>query len=341
MARLAFPPFLSAFDNNGDPLPGALAYWYLAGTTNAADSFTSSTLGVPNANPVIADSAGRFGDMWLSDTLAYKLVLKTAAGVTVRTTDNVYGTTETSAGAGLLYGLTLSNNVADATNDIDIAAGVAIDSTNARFMTLAASITKRTDAPWAVGSGNGGWLDGASMPNGTGHAFLVTRLDTGVVDVGFSASLTPTLPTNYTLYRRIGSILRESAAILPFKQAGDLFQRASPAADISAANPGTSAVTRTLSVPAGLNVEAILHVGVTNGTPVNAYGILSDLDTNDYAPDPTNGNIGATIAGTVMSQVRVRTSTSRTIRSRLNASDVSLTLRINTSGWVDTRGRVA
>ena len=43
-------------------------------------------------------------------------------------------------------GLTLSNNGVDPTNDIDIAAGSAVDGTGVYNMTLASAITKRLDA---------------------------------------------------------------------------------------------------------------------------------------------------------------------------------------------------
>jgi hypothetical protein len=67
--------------------------------------------------------------------------------------------------SSLVDGLILSNNVTDATNDIDIAAGVATayDGTYWRPFELTSAITKRLDAAWAVGTGNGG-LDTGSSP---------------------------------------------------------------------------------------------------------------------------------------------------------------------------------
>jgi len=114
---------------------------------------------------------------------------------------------------GHLYGLTLSNNVSDAANDIDIAAGEAasteIDSV---LMVLASALTKRLDAAWAVGSGNGG-LDTGSVGNNIYYVWLIQRSDTGVVDVLFSLSKTsPTMPTNYDRKALIGSFARVSGA---------------------------------------------------------------------------------------------------------------------------------
>lgn len=109
---------------------------------------------------------------------------------------------------GQIFGLTLSNNVTDATNDIDIAAGAAVDTTGTASMLLASSLTKRLDAAWAVGTGNGG-LDTGAVGNNTYYGYLIMRPDTGVVDAIFSLSSTaPTLPANYTLFAPLGQFAR-------------------------------------------------------------------------------------------------------------------------------------
>ena len=247
-----------------------------------------------------------------------------------------------------LAGLTLSNNGTDATNDIDVAVGAARDDGNAADLVLASALTKRLDAAWAVGTNQGG-LDTGSIANGTYHIWLIKRPDTGVVDVLFSASASsPTMPANYTLKRRIGSILRESAAIVGFDQKGDEFLRKATVLDVAANNPGTSAVTRTLSVPTGLRVWALMHAQLTNvGTGVTAFGLISELDRNDEAvgsttaPLSTNANV-ANAAGNAASatqRLTIRTNTSAQVRSRLNASDASVTFYIATVGWIDRRGR--
>ena len=145
-----------------------------------------------------------------------------------------------------LAGLTLSNAGGDPTNDITVAVGQAVDSTNARVLTLGSTITKQLDVNWSVGN-NAGGLDTGGIANGTYHVWLIMRSDTGVVDVLFSTSASaPTMPTNYDFKRRIGSILRESATIIAFSQSGDEFLRNAAILDVTANNPGTSAVSRTL-----------------------------------------------------------------------------------------------
>ena len=112
---------------------------------------------------------------------------------------------------GHLYGLTLSNNGSDATNDIDIAAGTARDASDTVNMVLASALTKRLDASWAVGTGNGG-LDTGSIADTTYHVWLIKRSDTGVVDALFSTSATsPTMPSDYDYKLLIGYLVRASS----------------------------------------------------------------------------------------------------------------------------------
>ncbi|QKK24650.1 hypothetical protein [Rhizobium hidalgonense] len=168
-----------------------------------------------------------------------------------------------SAEPGHLYGLTLSNNVADATNDIDIAIGsAASDATSPVMITLASALTKRLDANWSVGPNQGG-LDTGSIANTTYHVWLIARSDTGVVDALFSTSaISPTMPTNYDRKRRIGAFKRESGAIWAFKQDGDFFELVAPTTDTTTIT--TSSALRTLRVPVGFPLRANITVVIGN-----------------------------------------------------------------------------
>jgi hypothetical protein len=116
----------------------------------------------------------------------------------------------------VIYGLTYANNAGDATNDLDIAAGGAMDSTGAYWMTLSAAITKQLDAAWAVGT-NAGGLDTGAVGNSDYYIWLIKRSDTGVVDALYSLSSTaPTMPTNYDYKRLIGWFKRVGGTIVAF-----------------------------------------------------------------------------------------------------------------------------
>jgi|DEB0MinimDraft_6_1074348.scaffolds.fasta_scaffold00156_27 hypothetical protein len=74
-------------DSDGDPVSGALVYFYEAGTTTPKDTYSDDGLTTANANPVVADSAGMLADVFIDGD--YKVVAKTAAGVTLWTRDDI------------------------------------------------------------------------------------------------------------------------------------------------------------------------------------------------------------------------------------------------------------
>jgi hypothetical protein len=82
------------FDNNGVPLAGGLVYTYTAGTTTPQATYTTSSGSTAHTNPIVLDSAGRVpsgGEIWLTDAVSYKFLVKTSVGVTIGTYDNVTG----------------------------------------------------------------------------------------------------------------------------------------------------------------------------------------------------------------------------------------------------------
>lgn len=240
-----------------------------------------------------------------------------------------------------LSGYTLANNGSDATNDVDIAAGAARDSTDAVNIVLAAALTKRLDASWAVGT-NQGMLDTGAIADGTYHLFAIRRADTGVVDVLASASASsPTMPSNYGHKRRIGSIIRASGAIVAFKQTGDHFDRDVPVLDVNVTGPGTSAVTRTVSVPTGIVVWAKVAVGLSNSGG-NYFALVTALDQTDSTPSASLYNAAAddsSGAGFRVHPMAVKTNTSAQFRTRQSASAAGNATQIVTTGWIDRRGR--
>jgi hypothetical protein len=325
---------------------------------------------------------------------------------------------------GYITGLTLSNNGTDATNDIDIAAGAAVDSTNVEWLDLTSALTKRLDAAWAVGSGNGGLDTGSvatydttsatSITIGTGskgpftvdaskgftagqpiyvwsaanptvnymygvvasysgtsltvtveriggsgtltdwvisavvpyHAHAIKRLDTGVVDVLFSLSATaPTLPTNYTLFRRIGTVMREApysnalstAGLVPFDQFGDFFKRRQQ----SIISAYTAAVSNTLlyaHVPTGIKVRPLLIADCQLSVAGQCIQLLSDGDRSD-ANESVNRTAALEYAVNVGTGHWV-TNTAGQLRFKiLNSSGTISLARLQTQGWIDGRGQ--
>lgn len=81
------------FSNDGVPLSGGLLYTYQAGTTTPATTYTSGSGVTALSNPIVLDSAGRVptGEIWLTDGINYKFVLKDSADVLIATWDGLSG----------------------------------------------------------------------------------------------------------------------------------------------------------------------------------------------------------------------------------------------------------
>lgn len=102
------------FDNNGVPLSGGKLYTYAAGTTTPASTFTTSSGGTANTNPIVLDAAGRLSgsdEVWLTNGQVYKFVLKTSTDVQLWSVDNVSGVNDFSSLQPIIY-----NSVGDGTN---------------------------------------------------------------------------------------------------------------------------------------------------------------------------------------------------------------------------------
>lgn len=74
-------------DANGVPLANAQLFFYETGTSTPLDTYSDVSLSTPNPNPVRADANGRFGNIWLTPSTAYKVELWTQP-----TDDNPTGT---------------------------------------------------------------------------------------------------------------------------------------------------------------------------------------------------------------------------------------------------------
>lgn len=108
-----------------DSSGGVGAGWKLTfsqtGTSSALDTYSDDALTTANANPVVADSGGRFGPIYLRDE-DYRVILSTSADVQVYSEDNVRGqsanliddtikSTLASTGSGNAYDLTANRVV--------------------------------------------------------------------------------------------------------------------------------------------------------------------------------------------------------------------------------------
>src|SRR5574340_759737 len=79
-------PKLQFWNNSGQVLASGKIYTYVPNSTTPKATYTDSTGGSTNSNPVILDTAGR-ANIWINGCV--KFVVQTSAGVTLYTVDNV------------------------------------------------------------------------------------------------------------------------------------------------------------------------------------------------------------------------------------------------------------
>jgi hypothetical protein len=77
-------PFNRASDINLNPLAAATLTFYRTGSTTLATVYADAGLTTPSANPLTADAGGLFEPIYLDPTIAYRVVLKNAAGTTLQ-----------------------------------------------------------------------------------------------------------------------------------------------------------------------------------------------------------------------------------------------------------------
>ena len=289
------------------------------------------------ADPLVALGAAtkQYSDTHVSYTIAQGLT--TPQQLQARQNIGALGATDPVVMRSYLAGLTLST--AGSSAAFGIAAGIAADSTNAVMMTLASAYSKTTGA-WAVGTSLGGLDTGAIAANTWYHVHLIRRPDTGVVDVLLSLSATaPTLPANYTQFRRIGSMrTNASSQWLAFVQDGDRFTwTGGQIIDLSAVTITSTRSLQTLTVPpntiALFRVIAFLAGGPT-GLQITATAELDETVTAGryslYAEVSSQGAAG---------HFEIAVDGNRQIAMRAVAAGATVSL--GTYGWKDRRGRDA
>lgn len=235
-------------------------------------------------------------------------------------------------------GLEVFNNGAN----IGIGGGAARDSTDGVDIVLANTISSKTSGAWAAGDGNGGLFSGSIANNTWYHVFVIKKDSDGSIDAGFDTDVGAlNIPAGYSHYRRIGSVKTNgSAAFLAFQQHGDEFVWSASVLDVNVTNPGTSAVTRALTVPPDVRVKAVF-TSVSWDSTQNTQHICSDLAASDEAPSYANAieSASSNTTNEAVAQNRLWTDTSRQVRTRLAQSGANTAFKIRTRGWVDPRGK--
>jgi hypothetical protein len=236
---------------------------------------------------------------------------------------------------GYIGGLGLANNSTDANNDIDVTQGAAVSDIGFELMSLTATLTKRLDASWTVGTGNGG-LDTGSKANSTWYSvWLIQRTDTGVVDALFSTSPDdPFLPDPYNRKRRIGWVrTNASGNLLSFIQRGDYFFLSALAEDHEVTTLSTARTSYVVTAPP--SSIALLQGRVFHSSTLRAV-ILTSPDLTDLAPTAGNATVVTGPSGG-RSSYQVEMPVNAASQAAARSDGAATWLSITTRGWIDQR----
>jgi hypothetical protein len=254
----------------------------------------------------------------------------------------------TATKASLLSGiedLLLSNNSGNPNTHVDIGTGkVRVGSV---VVANLATMTKRLNATWAAGSGNGGLDTGAVAASGTYFLYALRKVSDGSFDAVFSTSATIagvnlSLLAGYTIVKCIGVVLTNASSIIrPFFMNGDEYSFVTPIRDAANITTSLTSALLALTVPNGVKVKAKLRFMFSSSATTNsclvhdpAKGILV-AGGNDHG-----GNVGTmqVAGGFAVGSDFVWTNTARQVR---HAAGATAGLWVFNDGFTFPCGRIA
>lgn len=260
----------------------------------------------------------------------------------------IRATTSTLGVSYLNNPITVSNNASTPNTDLDFTAGVMTFS-DGSGQAISTAMTKRlqSSGSWSAGNNGNLLLSGARANSSTYHLFALYKTD-GTVDYGALlgvAGTTPdptsVLPSGYTKYERRCSILTDASGnIRAFYQIGRKFKlKGSKIENRAMSAPPTTATNQAVSVPVGIEVEAISIIYMTpNSATGTTYLIMEPTDHTATTPTSTNFTLAvwhnSGSPNSLSLPVITKTNTSAQILINANIS-TSHNLQILSDGWID------
>lgn len=232
----------------------------------------------------------------------------------------------------LPIGMTLTNSVSLPNTSVNISAGRRRSLDDDADIVLPSTISKRLDAVWAPGTGNGGLDTGAKANSTWYHVFAICNPTTGATDGLFSTSPTaPVMPPGFTQKVRRGAIMTDgSGNIRAFRQVGGWFHWLTPIIDFTNVAIG-AAQNFAISVPAGIKVLAEMGF-VAQASTGNTNAFLGLCDPDIGAASTAHHVMNFAAAPGVSKQVFCFVNSTRQIS--VQSSNGGL-LAIYTRGWFD------
>lgn len=249
---------------------------------------------------------------------------------------------------GYLFGLTIENNGGSPLDTLDVNIGRCRSSDNTSDLVISALMTKYANVAWNQGTNEGGLDAGSIGANQTWHVYVISN--NSAVDVIFSQNgISPTLPSGFSLYRRIGAFTTNaSAQIRQFSQVGNRFYYTErPIVSQSGVALGIGGNLITLNgIPADIRVKPIISSQITAAV---AWAFYESLSTYPSTQIPGVNN---TAANTYLRQgqaaamvgaysLEVYTNSVKQIGIDVSAavSAGASGLYVDVYGWYDDRGQ--
>ena len=184
MSKLVFP-FTQSFVATTGAVGGGwkMKFTLTSAPTTLVDTFTDKALTVPHTNPVVADSSGRFPDIYGTVGVEYLITLMDESDITVASSDNNEAfTTGTTAATAITYTAsgastverTVSSKLDDFRSVLDYGALGDDATNNTPALTLALQSARRLWFP------NGDYIINTSVPSGLSGLHLVGESKVGV-----------------------------------------------------------------------------------------------------------------------------------------------------------------
>lgn len=260
----------------------------------------------------------------------------------------------TTTTQGIVYlnnPVTVSNNATTPNTDLDFTAGNFVLS-DGSGQAISTAITKRlqSSGSWSAGAGGNLLTTGARLNSSTYHLYAIYNPTTLAVDymallgvAGTAPDPTASLPSGYTKFKRIASILTDgSGNIRAFTQRGFSFELTTPVVNLDAtASNGTT--LQSIQTPAGIAVKAGVTLGIdlASGSTVGNYYVSLQNANQNYTPSAGGArsyslNVGKS-SGTLVSSGEFYkfTNTSSQIRVTQAGAGTLCSISLTTNGWED------
>jgi len=281
MAVLMTPPYMYFTDDDGAPLAGGLIYTYAAGSYSTPKAaYTTAAGDTEHSNPIELDSSGR-AVIFIDGS--YNYIVKTAAGVTIRSVPNVTSFTaldsqsdsyqETFSGNGTTTAFTTSEDLG--TDEKAIYVWV-----DQGLQQHVANGTFATDTIWTKGAG---WTIAAGVATATGAiSTAISQASTVTVLQGQAYTVTMT-------------ITRSAGGLIPSIGGTNGTERTSSGTYVETIIAGS---TQTISFTGNAFTGTLDTVTVTPAVskgyqiqPATAFTINGTALTFNTAPATGTGNI--------------------------------------------------